>query len=235
VSKTCPCIWESQDKSNGNDFVASPFGLRSCLRQSGSAFRRGFYGTRKRVPLSKTQFSAACVVRAFHSRRYGLVSPPIWTTQYLAGTSPTFLTVWRVPGVTRITPPWLTLSDLPSCSKSRVPSTTTITSVCWIVWGVLGAMPAGCCDSCAAIVSPVASVPRRMSRLSPPLAILRTGIWSNGKTLAWVRVAGAGFVGAGVWALTRLPVAAKADRPTHISRRVISLMATMLSRSSAMH
>jgi hypothetical protein len=34
--------------------VASPFGLRSGLRQSGRAFGLAFYGTRKRMPLSKT-------------------------------------------------------------------------------------------------------------------------------------------------------------------------------------
>jgi hypothetical protein len=38
-------LWKNNcnGKSNGNDFVASSVGLRSCLRQSGSAFRRGFF------------------------------------------------------------------------------------------------------------------------------------------------------------------------------------------------
>jgi hypothetical protein len=37
------------------DSVASPFGLRSGLRQSGRAFRPRFLGTAEAVPLSKTE------------------------------------------------------------------------------------------------------------------------------------------------------------------------------------
>jgi hypothetical protein len=38
-------LWKCKgnDKSKGNNFVASPFGLRSGLRQSGSAFRRELF------------------------------------------------------------------------------------------------------------------------------------------------------------------------------------------------
>ena len=38
-------LWKSKgnDESKGNNFVASPFGLRSGLRQSGSAFRRELF------------------------------------------------------------------------------------------------------------------------------------------------------------------------------------------------
>src|SRR6266851_7241096 len=61
---------------------------------------------------------------------YPFVSPPTCTTQYFAVPSPTFRTVCSVSDATKITPPGPTFSDLPSCSKDSVPSTTTITSVC---------------------------------------------------------------------------------------------------------
>jgi hypothetical protein len=40
-------------QKHSNKSVASPFGLRSGLRQSGSAFGAAFYGTAEAVPLSK--------------------------------------------------------------------------------------------------------------------------------------------------------------------------------------
>jgi hypothetical protein len=44
---------KSNDKNKGNKSVASPFGLCSGLRQSGSAFGAAIYGTAEAVPLSK--------------------------------------------------------------------------------------------------------------------------------------------------------------------------------------
>jgi hypothetical protein len=44
------CKGKNKSKNRGNYWVASPFGLRSGLRQSGSAFRRGVYGRAEARP-----------------------------------------------------------------------------------------------------------------------------------------------------------------------------------------
>src|SRR5208337_2363682 len=81
-------------------------------------------------------------------------------------------------------------SALPSCSNSRVPSSTTITSECWIRCAELGAVPAGCMVSCTPTDSPVGSVPLKTLRPTEPLGAVFAVISSKEKTRAVAR----GFV-----------------------------------------
>src|ERR1700722_16381554 len=81
-------------------------------------------------------------------------------------------------------------SALPSCSNSRVPSSTTITSECWMRCAGLGAVPAGCMVSCTATDSPLASVPLKALRPTEPLGAVFAGVSSKEKARAVAR----GFV-----------------------------------------